>query len=178
MTNFRLFQIGFISWTSTRIQIIIALRSKLALPRGQNFLLGLDRKNFVCPRVWNQLVKYCNIVVFLLISQWTNTGPSWPSCLKHSPSKPMYLNTFYKWLSLIHLYHITLNHHFNPFPNKPWFLRVSSSSILKTLWEKEKLLVTSNFSFSHSVFYLFGELSAVFIKLEIVVSKLFQFGTV
>ena len=27
---------------------------------------------------------------------------------------------------------------------------------LKTLWEKEKLLVTSNFSFSHSVFYLFG----------------------
>ena len=23
-------------------------------------------------------------------------------------------------------------------------------------WEKEKLLVTSNFSFSHSVFYLFG----------------------
>ena len=28
----------------------------------------------------------------------------------------------------------------------------SSSNKLKTLWEKEKLLVTSNFSFSHSVF--------------------------
>ena len=40
----------------------------------------------------------------------------------------------------------------NPFPNKPWFLRVSSSDLLKTLWENEKLLVTSNFSFSHSVF--------------------------
>ena len=26
---------------------------------------------------------------------------------------------------------------------------------LKTLWEREKLLVTSNFSLSHSVFYLF-----------------------
>ena len=26
----------------------------------------------------------------------------------------------------------------------------------KTLWEKEKLLFTSNFPFSHSVFYLFG----------------------
>ena len=25
--------------------------------------------------------------------------------------------------------------------------------LLKTLWEKEKLLVTSNFSFSHNVFY-------------------------
>ena len=40
----------------------------------------------------------------------------------------------------------------NPFPNKPWFLRVCSRGLLKTLWEKKKLLVTSNFSFSHSVF--------------------------
>ena len=35
----------------------------------------------------------------------------------------------------------------NPFPNKHWFLRVCSRSLLKTLWEKEKLLVMSNFSF-------------------------------
>ena len=44
----------------------------------------------------------------------------------------------------------------NPFPNKPWFSRVCSSSLLKTLCEKEKMLVTSNFSFSQHVFYLFG----------------------
>ena len=66
----------------------------------------------------------------------------------------------------------------NPFPNKPWFLRVCSISLLKTLWEKEKLLVMSNFSFSHSVFYLFGELFAIFIRYEIVVCKHFQFGRV
>ena len=72
----------------------------------------------------------------------------------------------------------TADNYFNPFPNKPWFLRVCSTSLLKTLREKEKLLVTSNFSFSHSVFYLFGELSAIFNKLEIVVCKLFQFGRV
>ena len=36
---------------------------------------------------------------------------------------------------------------FNPSPNKSWFLRVSSMSLLKTLWEKEKLLVMSNFCF-------------------------------
>ena len=41
----------------------------------------------------------------------------------------------------------------NPFPNKPWMLRVYSTSLLKTLWEKEKMLVTSIFSFPHSVFY-------------------------
>ena len=45
-------------------------------------------------------------------------------------------------------------------------------------WEKEKLLVTNNFSFSHSVFYPFGKLSAIFVKFEIVDCKLFQFGRV
>ena len=65
---------------------------------------------------------------------------------------------------------------FNPFPNKPWFLRVCSSRLLKTLWEKEKLPYTSNSSFSHSAFNLFGELFAIFIKL--VLSKVFHFGIV
>ena len=54
----------------------------------------------------------------------------------------------------------------NPFPNKPWVLRVCSTSLLQTLWKKEKLLVTSNFSFFLSVFYPFGELSAIFIKFK------------
>ena len=66
----------------------------------------------------------------------------------------------------------------NPFPNKPWFLCVCSTRLLKTLLEKEKLLVTSNFSFFYSVFYPFGELSAIFIEFKIVVCRLFQFGSV
>ena len=53
----------------------------------------------------------------------------------------------------------------NPFPNKPWFLRVCSTSLWKTLWEKEKLLVTSTFSFSLSVFYWLGQLSAIFVTI-------------
>ena len=40
---------------------------------------------------------------------------------------------------------------FNPFPNKSWFLHVC---------------VTSNFFFSHSIFYPFGELSPVIIRFE------------
>ena len=44
---------------------------------------------------------------------------------------------------------------------------VCSTSLLKTMWEKEKLLVTSNFSFSHGVFYSFGELSAILSKLKL-----------
>ena len=66
---------------------------------------------------------------------------------------------------------------FNSFPNKPWFLRGCSTSLLKTLWEKEKLIATSNFSFSHSFFYPFRELSFLFFKFKIV-CKLFQFGRV
>ena len=65
---------------------------------------------------------------------------------------------------------------FNGFPSKPLFVCVYSTNLLKTLWEKEKLLVMSNFSFSHCVFYPFGKVSAIFIKFKIIVCKLFQFG--
>ena len=59
---------------------------------------------------------------------------------------------------------------------KPYFLSICSSSLLKTPWEKEKLLVTSNFSFLPTVFStLLRELSAIFMKYRIVVCKLFQF---
>ena len=51
-----------------------------------------------------------------------------------------------------------------PFPNKPWFSRVCSTSLLKTLCEKKKLLVTSNFSISHSVFNPFRDHSAISVK--------------
>ena len=74
------------------------------------------------------------------------------------------------------IHRINNSNGFNPFSNKPRFLRVCNTSLLKTLWEKEKLLVTSNFSFSHSVFFPFRELSAISIKFDIVVCKLFQFG--
>ena len=54
----------------------------------------------------------------------------------------------------------------NPFPYNPWFLRVCSTALLKTPWEKEKLLVTSNFSSSHSVFYPFEEPSGILLKFK------------
>ena len=60
----------------------------------------------------------------------------------------------------------------NSFPSKPLFLHGCTTILLKTLWEKEKLLITSNFSFFHSVFYLFEELPGIFIKFKIVVYKL------
>ena len=55
---------------------------------------------------------------------------------------------------------------------------VSAVQVFWKHWEQKKLLVTNNFFFSHSVFYLFGVLSAIFIKFKIVVCKLFQFERV
>ena len=69
------------------------------------------------------------------------------------------------------LFSVCNNFVLNPFPNKPWFLRDCSTSLLKTLWEKEKLLVTSNFSFSHSIFYPNKGVSAIFTKFKIFVWK-------
>ena len=66
----------------------------------------------------------------------------------------------------------------DPFPNKPWFLCVCSTSLLNAQWEKEKLLITSNISFFHGVFFSFEEIFAVNIKFEIIIWKLFQFGRV
>ena len=60
------------------------------------------------------------------------------------------------------------------FPNKPWFLRVCTQSLLKTLWEKEKLLVTSNFSFSHSVSTLFENFLPFSSNLKLVSSNSFS----
>ena len=67
---------------------------------------------------------------------------------------------------------------FNPFPNKPWFLHVYGTSLLKTLWEKEKMLVTSIFSFSNSVFYSIKEINHQLSNTEFTVCKCFQFGNV
>ena len=52
----------------------------------------------------------------------------------------------------------------DPFPHYDTFWRPWETSLLKTLWKKEKLLVRSNFSFTHIVFYPFRELSDIFIK--------------
>ena len=49
----------------------------------------------------------------------------------------------------------------------PLFSHVCSTSLLKTLWEKEKLLVTSNFSFSPVFSTLLQNF--IFIKFKIVV---------
>ena len=55
-------------------------------------------------------------------------------------------------------YIVTLSHTgplINPFPHNDTFWCPWETNLLKTLWEKEKLLVMSNFSFSHSFLYPF-----------------------
>ena len=49
------------------------------------------------------------------------------------------------------LYQITELFQINRFSNKPWFLCFWHPSLVKTSREKEKLYITSNFSFSYSL---------------------------
>ena len=65
-----------------------------------------------------------------------------------------------------------------PFPKQSLVFTCLRYKSFENTGKREKLLVTSNFSFSHSIFYWFGELSTTFIKFEIVVCNLFQFGRV
>ena len=65
----------------------------------------------------------------------------------------------------------------NPFPYKLWFLRVSKS-FENTLGKRRNCSLRAISPFSHSVFNPFGQSSAIYIKFEIVVCKLFQLGRV
>ena len=66
--------------------------------------------------------------------------------------------------------------HCNPFPKKPLLLPVCSSSLMRTMWEKEKLLKWAISLFYPCYFLPLWELSSIFIKFEIVVCKFSLFG--
>ena len=103
-------------------------------------------------------------IILKSIDKYTSYGPvqstyievpSWKVCLTGHKWAPQ------KWS-------------FNPFPNKPWSLCVCNASLLKTMSEKKKMLVTSNFFFSHSLFYPIRELSVVFIKFKLLSANSFS----
>ena len=118
------------------------------------FLLILN----ICPWDWQDF-----IVVLPWRRSWFDYLPTMKICAFADQFLSFFSNSFYK---------LTLSQ------TSPGFLCVCRASLLKTQWEKDKLLVTSNLSFFHSVFYPFGKLSAIFVKFEIVVCKPFQFGRV
>ena len=66
----------------------------------------------------------------------------------------------------------------NPLPCNAAFWLTKDMQLWKTVWEKEKLLVTINFSFSHTVFYPMGHLFFVSNALSNVVCNLFPLGPV
>ena len=79
----------------------------------------------------------------------------------------------------IHVSWTTIFFFFNQyFPKQALVFTCLQYSLLKTLCEKEKLLVTSNLSFSHNVFCPFERLPAIFINSEIAICEIIRFGSV
>ena len=62
---------------------------------------------------------------------------------------------------------------FNPLLHRYSFRCINNRQLLETLWEKEKLLVTSNFFLSHKVFYSDTFVSPLFYIFDITCISLF-----
>ena len=83
-------------------------------------------------------------------------GKGQNACSQHlSPHPEMFSYFSQKTPLFLQFFCFSLFLIFNPFPHNDTFWCPWETRLLKTLWEKEKLFVTSNFSFSHSVFYRF-----------------------
>ena len=67
---------------------------------------------------------------------------------------------------------------FNSLPHNLDFQQSQDRSLLKTLWEKEKMLVTSIFSFSHNVFYPIKDRNHHLSYIYFIVCKCFEFDDV
>ena len=86
----------------------------------------------------------------------------------------MYVVTIRRWWSPIQARLRT----FKPFPDKLWFFTCLQYKSFENTVGKGEISRNEQFLLFHSVFYLLEELSAIFIKLEIIVCKLLQFGRV
>ena len=65
-----------------------------------------------------------------------------------------------------------------PFNTPSRLFTAKKETFLKTLWEKEKMLGTSIFSFSHNVFCPYQNKFQIYSRIYFVVCKFFQFGPV
>ena len=65
-----------------------------------------------------------------------------------------------------------------PFPKQALFFTCLQYKSFENTAGKGEIACNEQFLLSHGVFYPFEQLSSIFIKFEIVVCRLFQFGTV
>ena len=65
---------------------------------------------------------------------------------------------------------------FNTFPHTDAFWRLCSRPLWKTLWQKEKLLMMSNFSLCHNVFNS-SNITLSFTDVFLIVAKMFQMSS-
>ena len=126
-----------------------------------------------------------NPVSMTIINPWKEYWPCWGLCKELIPHVVLFYGPkvfITAFIVLIFKFLLDLGNTFLPhltFSHKsPGYYLSTIQVFLKALREKEKLLLQSNFSFSLSIYYPFEELSAIFIKFEIDVHKLFQFGRV
>ena len=114
-----------------------------------------------------------------LTTQWRLDDHGEKNLLKTLWEKEKMVVTFERHISCFQLTQFTKQPACNfrpqiyPCSNKPWFLIVSSTSLFENTVGKREIDCSEKFV-SHSVFYLFGQLTPICIKFEIVIQNSFS----
>ena len=126
------------------------------------------------PRYFEPLTNCFTMPCFFM-----NTNIS-PACSYSFISRFKQSTSFYRWKSRnkIPFEWCSGKRGLNSLPHNPEFLRLQDRSLLKTLWEKEKMLVTTNVSFSRDVFYPIKDRNHHLSYIYFVACNCFQYGHV
>ena len=100
-------------------------------------------------------------VIQVIPTTHTHSQKTLPVEERH-PIKPLFCCNISPWnikylapnMALLQNYTLFCHSLFNSLQHNPYFYWPMERSLLKTLWEKENMVVTSIFLFSHNVFYL------------------------
>ena len=161
----------------------------ITLPKQQNLRLHLNESIFKLTNVTEKL-KFAYGWVEMIVEKGGNVGykhllffPQYfQSCLIQRCSKSWLCGKQLKAfvLKVLKTPDCLVKGHYKwcyPFPKQAFVFMCLQNKFWKHCGERRNF-ETSNFSFSHSGFYLFGELSTIYAKFESLICKLFQFGRV
>ena len=150
----------FLQWPFSKIVCEISSINMVLMNGG--YLHCTDIKKFLKYFSESDKKKLARVISKI---QMSDPGPYWPSCFTIF-SKPFFPR-------LVEIVIVC-----KPLPKQALVFTCPHNKSFDKNVGRGEVACNEQFLLSHSVFYPFGELCAIFVKFEIVVFKLFQFGRV
>ena len=135
--------------------ILSNVRKNVGRARVQTHSLRIDNPHYYrlsylgsAYNIWEACISNMSTVyIFIRLCRWTGRSGS-IMFIKANLYLFSCTGLYHTWLYFQHICDLL----FIPFPHKVTFWCLCSRRPLKTLWQKENLLIMSNFSFYHNVF--------------------------